>query len=192
MEAFGTVLDVLCISRKHYSVAVFLQPQALLPSSWPSPWMQPTAHRGTWLCGLVCTGVPEPTLAHFYFPRLPAKVFPLHSCLVLCVLLWHPLSHFSLQFLNCCKVLKLQVIVNFVPQQPRGSCWGPSAPAVSQLWFLKPVLAWGGVGSGLCCSPRSLQKCPGLAGQAGARATAAGSQQRSLHTPQERCAFVHR
>lgn len=64
------------------SVAVFLQPRALLHSSWPFPWMQPTAHRGTWLCGLVCTGVPEPTPAHFYFPRLPAKVFPLHGCLV--------------------------------------------------------------------------------------------------------------
>lgn len=82
------------------SGAVFLQSQALLHSSWPSPWLQPTAHRGRWVCGLVCIGVREPTPAHFYFPRLPAKVFSFHGRLVSCVLLWHRPSHFSLQFIN--------------------------------------------------------------------------------------------
>lgn len=77
------------------SVAVFVQPRALLHSSWPSPWLQPTAHRGRWVYGLVCIGVCEPTPAHFYFPRLPAEVFLFHGRLVLCVLLWHRPSQFS-------------------------------------------------------------------------------------------------
>lgn len=103
MEVFGTVWDALCVSRKRSqdgSVAVFLQPQALLHSSWPSPWLQPAAHRQGWVRGLVSVGVHEPTLAHFHFPRSPAKVFPFRGRLVLCVLLRHRPSHVSLQFIS--------------------------------------------------------------------------------------------
>lgn len=128
-----------------YSHKPFCTAHGLLPGCSPLP----TEGRGC--AGWSVLVYLSPLLPIFTFPGYQQKYF-LSMAALFCVFCCgtHPLlSLFS--SLTACKVLKLQVIVNFVPQQPRDSCWGLSAPAVSQLWFLKPVLAWGGVGSGLCC-----------------------------------------
>lgn len=74
------------------SVFVLLQPQVLLHSSWPSPRLQPTAHRGRRVCQLVCiinTDLRLTTWAHscpFLLSHVTSKSisFPWLPCFVFC------------------------------------------------------------------------------------------------------------
>lgn len=110
IEAFGTVLGTLCVSRKHYqgwqcvcaSTATSPSPQLLAFS--PAAAHCPQREEGVPV-GLYYQYRPQ---AHYLSPLLPIFTFPCYQqkyffsmAALFCVLLSHPPSRFSLQFINC-------------------------------------------------------------------------------------------